>query len=451
MTASVTSVPSSLPPSDPTQVWDAPSVTAGTRLAATVEVPGSKSQTNRFLVLAALADGPSTLTAALRSRDTDLMAQALRDLGIGVDVGAEPTQWHITPASMTGPARVECGLAGTIMRFLPPVAALAEGGIRFDGDDGARVRPMAPILDSLRALGVIVTGDAGAPADFMPFTIDGQGTVSGGDVEVDASGSSQFVSGLLLAAPRFTHGLTVRHVGKTLPSVPHIDMTVAALRDAGVTVESPEPAVWRVAPGPISARDIVVEPDLSNAGPFLAAALAVGGSVSVPHWPTHTTQPGAMMVELLEAMGATTRLEEGVLTVTGTGAINGIDIDLHAAGELATTIAALATLADSPTRLRGIAHVRGHETDRLAALSTEINRLGGQCEETEDGLIITPQPLHGGVFETYHDHRMATAGTIIGLRTPGVQIRNVETVGKTMPEFTSMWTTMLAAIAPASA
>ncbi len=451
MTASVPSVPASVSSSDADRVWDAPAMAAGARLTATVEVPGSKSQTNRFLVLAALADGPSTLTAALRSRDTDLMAQALRDIGVQVEVGQTPTEWHITPGAITGPAQVECGLAGTIMRFLPPVAALAQGSIRFDGDEGARVRPMAPILDSLRALGVVITGDDGGPANFMPFSIAGDGAVAGGDVDVDASASSQFVSGLLLAAPRFTHGLTVRHVGKTLPSVPHIDMTVAALRDAGVTVENPEAAVWRVAPGPIKARDIVVEPDLSNAGPFLAAALAVGGSVSVPHWPTHTTQPGAMMVELLEAMGAHTKLEDGLLTVTGSGAINGIDIDLHAAGELATTIAALAALADSPSRLRGIAHVRGHETDRLEALSTEINRLGGQCEQTDDGLIITPRPLHGGIFETYHDHRMATAGTIIALRTPGVQIRNVATVGKTMPDFTTMWTTMLSESAPVGA
>lgn len=451
MTASVPSVPSSTLTTDAAQVWDAPTFAGDANLATTVVVPGSKSQTNRFLVLAALADGPSTLTAALRSRDTDLMAEALRDIGIGVEVGLTETEWRITPAAITGPAEVACGLAGTIMRFLPAVAALADGDIRFDGDEGARVRPMAPILDSLRALDVAITGDDGGPADFMPFTIAGRGAVAGGDVDVDASASSQFVSGLLLAAPRFENGLTVRHIGKVLPSVPHIDMTVAAMREAGVTVTNPETAVWRVEPGPIKARDIVVEPDLSNAGPFLAAALATGGSVSVPNWPTQTTQPGAMMVELLEAMGAQTQLEDGVLTVTGTGAINGIDIDLHEAGELATTIAALAALADSPSRLRGIAHVRGHETDRLEALSTEINRLGGQCEQTDDGLIITPKPLHGGVFETYHDHRMATAGTIIGLRVPGVQIRNVETVGKTMPNFTTMWSNMLAQTAPAGA
>ena len=220
-------------------------------------------------------------------------------------------------------------------------------------------------------------------------------------------------------------------------------MTVEALRGAGVIVDDSRDAIWQVSPGPIAARDIRVEPDLSNAGPFLAAALITGGSVSVPGWPTTTTQPGAMMVELLTAMGATTSLDDGVLTVTGTGEIRGIDIDLHMAGELSTTIAALATLADSPSRLRGIAHLRGHETDRLAALSTEINRLGGQCEQTSDGLVITPRPLHGAIFETYHDHRMATAGTLIGLRVPGIQIRNVDTVAKTMPEFTSMWTSML--------
>ena len=442
MTASTSSpAPRSAP--DDSAVWDAPTVPAGARLSATVEVPGSKSQTNRFLVLAALADGPSTLTGALRSRDTDLMAEALRDIGIGVEVGSVPSEWHITPGALAGPTQINCGLAGTIMRFLPAVAALADGDVRFDGDAGARVRPMGPILDSLRALNVSITTDDGAVPQYMPFTIAGRGGVVGGSVDVDASASSQFVSGLLLAAPRFERGLTLRHVGPTLPSIPHIDMTVEALRGAGVTVDDSRDAIWQVSPGPIQARDIRVEPDLSNAGPFLAAALITGGSVSVPGWPTTTTQPGAMMVELLTAMGATTSLDDGVLTVTGTGAIRGIDIDLHMAGELSTTIAALATLADSPSRLRGIAHLRGHETDRLAALSTEINRLGGQCEQTSDGLVITPRPLHGAIFETYHDHRMATAGTLIGLRVPGVQIRNVDTVAKTMPEFTSMWTSML--------
>jgi 3-phosphoshikimate 1-carboxyvinyltransferase len=428
--------------------WPAPSrtgATAGAPLDATVAVPGSKSLTNRLLVLAALADGPGVLRGALRSRDTDLMAAALRDLGVGITEGEDPSELHVTPGALRGPAEIDCGLAGTVMRFVPAVAALADGTVRFDGDEGARVRPMGPVLDALRDLGVPVEGK-----DTLPFTITGRGAVRGGHVDVDASGSSQFVSGLLLAAARFEQGVTLRHTGPTLPSVPHIDMTVEVLREVGVEVDDSRPTIWTVSPGPIAARDVYVEPDLSNAGPFLAAALVVGGTVRVPGWPAVTTQPGAMMAELLTAMGGRAELTDGVMAVTGTGEVRGIDVDLHEAGELAPTIAALAAIADSPSRLRGIAHLRGHETDRLAALASEITRLGGQAEQTHDGLVITPRPLHGATFRTYHDHRMATSGALIGLRVPGVLVEDVETTAKTLPGFTAMWDRMLSATGSAS-
>lgn len=429
----------------PDDLWAAPSA-GGTPLDATVEVPGSKSLTNRYLVLAALADGPGLLRGALRSRDTDLMAAALRDLGVDIhDVPAETDgaapDLAIIPGPLRGDVSVDCGLAGTVMRFLPAVAALADGTVRFDGDEGARVRPMGPVLAALRALGVAVRDD-GAPG-YLPFTIDGRGAVRGGAVDVDASGSSQFVSGMLLAAARFDQGLTVRHTGATLPSLPHIEMTVAVLRDAGVVVDSSRPAIWRVSPGPVRARDVRVEPDLSNAAPFLCAALVVGGTVRIPGWPTSTTQPGALVPQILTAMGGVVTTEGDVLSVTGTGAVHGVDLDLREAGELAPTIAALASLADSPTRLRGIAHLRGHETDRLAALSTEITRLGGQAEQTSDGLVITPRPMAGTVVRTYHDHRMATAAALIGLRVPGVLVHDVATTSKTLPDFTGMWHRML--------
>ncbi|QTE30296.1 3-phosphoshikimate 1-carboxyvinyltransferase [Pengzhenrongella sicca] len=424
------------------EAWAAP--TAGGALDATVEVPGSKSLTNRYLVLAALADGPGRLRGALRSRDTELMARALGALGTQLTSAGADGDWDVAPAPLRGPATIDCGLAGTVMRFLPAVAALATGPIAFDGDDGARVRPMAPVLTALGALGVTVTA-AGEPGR-LPFTIVGRGRVRGGAVDVDASGSSQFVSGLLLAAARFDQGLTVRHVGSTLPSLPHIDMTVQVLRDAGVEVDDSRPAIWRVAPGPIAARDVRVEPDLSNAGPFLAAALVAGGTVRVPGWPTVTTQPGALLPAILERMGASTRLDGDVLAVTGTGVVHGIDLDLRAAGELAPTIAALAALADSPTRLRGIAHLRGHETDRLAALAAEISRLGGQVEQTSDGLVITPRSLRAGTVRTYQDHRMATAGALLGLRVPGVLVENVATTAKTLPDFPGLWHGMLGAL-----
>ncbi|GIG28248.1 3-phosphoshikimate 1-carboxyvinyltransferase [Cellulomonas marina] len=438
----MTATPPAAPAATVVPDWDAP--TAPGPLAAQVEVPGSKSLTNRYLVLAALADRPSRLRGALRSRDTDLMAAALRALGTGVDVGADGT-WTVTPPAdgFRGGVSVDCGLAGTVMRFLPAVAALADGPVRFDGDPQARLRPMGPVLAALRATGVRVD-EHGEPGR-LPFTVHGRGPgFAGGSVDVDASASSQFVSGLLLAAPRFTGGLTLRHTGPTLPSLPHIEMTVAVLRDAGVAVDDSRPAIWVVSPGPVTGGDVRVEPDLSNAAPFLCAALVAGGSVAVPGWPATTTQPGALLPGILERMGGRTVLDAGVLTVTGTGAVHGVDLDLSAAGELAPTIAALAVLTDSPTRLRGIAHLRGHETDRLTALAAELTRVGGRAEQTADGLVITPQPLHGARWRTYADHRMATGGAVVGLRVPGVQVEDVATTAKTLPGFVDLWTGMLA-------
>ncbi|MEV0144059.1 MULTISPECIES: 3-phosphoshikimate 1-carboxyvinyltransferase [unclassified Nonomuraea] len=421
----------------PAQHWPAPAATGP--VTASVELPGSKSVTNRALVLAALADGPGTVRRALRSRDADLMATALRALGATLEPVAETSasvDWRVTPGPVRGGAHVDAGLAGTVMRFVPPVAALADGPVSFDGDPHARKRPMGPILDALRALGARVEGDA------LPFTVSGP--IAGGEVTIDASASSQFVSGLLLTAARFEKGVTIRHAGPPVPSQPHIDMTVQMLREVGVRVDDSERDVWRVEPGPITPRDLTVEPDLSNAAPFLAAAMVTGGTVTISGWPARTTQPGDALRGLLTGMGATVRLsEDGDLTVTGSGRIDGIDANLREVGELTPTIAALAALASSPSRVRGVAHLRGHETDRLVALATEINRLGGDVEETDDGLVIRPRPLRGGVFHSYDDHRMATAGAVIGLAVPGVEVENIATTGKTLPEFTDMWASML--------
>lgn len=426
-------------------LWPAPTPESNIALNATVHVPGSKSLTNRYLVLAALADGPSIVRGTLKSRDSDLMIAALRQLGAVIEPGAEAGEFHITPITVgsdVGVVTLDCGLAGTVMRFIPAVAALVRGRIIIDGDAGARVRPMKPILDGLRDLGVEVEDTSNG---FLPFTIHGTGTIPGGDIVVDASGSSQFVSGLLLAASRFDRGISLQHSGASLPSLPHIDMTVDVLAEAGVEVKQPNNTTWIVAPAPLLARDVQVEPDLSNATPFMAAALVCGGTVRIPAWPSATTQPGGLAPEIFQRMGATTTLEDGVLTVVGTGTITGLgQLDLSPAGELAPTFAALAALADGPTEISGIAHLRGHETDRLAALSAEIERLGGKVTETSDGLIIDPQPLHGGTFHTYHDHRMATAGAIIGLRIPKVLVENVDTTAKTLPGFDVMWTDMLA-------
>ncbi|GAA6524514.1 3-phosphoshikimate 1-carboxyvinyltransferase [Intrasporangium sp. DVR] len=418
-------------------------------------LPGSKSLTNRYLVLAALAGDRSRLRAPLRSRDTLLMADALRALGVGIeDVAAEGevagsvADWLVTPpARLRGDVTIDCGLAGTVMRFLPAVAALAHGPVRIDGDPQARVRPMGPVVESLRALGVDLEDSDG----YLPLTVRGRGSVRGGTVTMDASASSQFISALLLAGARYDEGVTVHHDGKPVPSEPHILMTVETLRDAGAVVDDSEPNTWRVEPSEINALDVSIEPDLSNAGPFLAAALVTGGTVRVPGWPQYTTQAGDLMREILDTMGADVRLDRHGLTVTGTGELVGIDIDLHDAAELTPTVAALAALASTHSSIRGVAHIRGHETDRLAALTAELSGLGGAVTETEDGLRIAPAALHGGRFRTYHDHRMATAGAIIGLRVPGVAVENIETTSKTLPDFPGLWATMLSDAGPRTA
>ncbi|MFF0472704.1 3-phosphoshikimate 1-carboxyvinyltransferase [Streptomyces sp. NPDC004284] len=429
-----------------TDLWPAPYARGA--VDATVTVPGSKSVTNRALVLAALAAEPGWLRRPLRSRDTLLMAEALRTLGVKIEEGVGPDgsgeAWRIIPSPLRGPATVDVGNAGTVMRFLPPVAALADGPVRFDGDPRSHERPLHGVIDALRALGARID-DEGRGA--LPMTVHGAGGLDGGTVEIDASSSSQFVSALLLSAPRFNQGVEVRHVGGRLPSLPHIRMTVDMLRAVGARVDEPEhggePDVWRVAPSALRGRDLVVEPDLSNAQPFLAAALVTGGRVTIPDWPERTTQPGDELRRIFTEMGGSCELTDAGLIFTGTGRIHGIDVDLGEVGELTPGIAAVAALADSPSTLRGVAHLRLHETDRLAALTQEINELGGDVTETEDGLHIRPRPLHGGVFHTYHDHRMATAGAIIGLAVEGVEIEDVATTAKTLPDFPTMWTEML--------
>jgi 3-phosphoshikimate 1-carboxyvinyltransferase len=426
----------------PAGPWRAP--LASGPFAATMQLPGSKSLTNRELVLAAVADGPSLLRAPLHSRDSALTIQGLRALGVRIDevpgVGAYGPDLLVTPGELEGGVSIDCGLAGTVMRFLPPLAALALGPVAFDGDPHARTRPMRTMLDALRSLGVDVSDDGRGA---LPFSLYGTGSVAGGELSIDASASSQFVSGLLLVAARFSNGLILHHTGAQLPSIPHIEMTIETLAERGVVVETPEPGTWIVAPSAIVARDVDIEPDLSNAGPFLAAALVAGGSVTVTGWPRQTTQVGDRMRDILAAMGADvsfapTGEATGDLTVTGTGAIHGISLD--ESSELAPTVAAIAALADSETILTGIAHLRGHETDRLAALVTEINALGGDAKETDDGLIIRPAPLHGGLWHAYADHRMATAGAIIGLAVPGVEVDDIASTSKTLPQFPELWT-----------
>ncbi|MHA7271997.1 3-phosphoshikimate 1-carboxyvinyltransferase [Arthrobacter sp. TMT4-20] len=430
--------------------WPAPYATSSVN--ATVQVPGSKSLTNRFLILAALADGQSRLRAPLISRDSILMVEALRALGAEVTEiagdGAFGPDLLVTPIDLSvgGDAAIDCGLAGTVMRFVPPLAALRQGTTSFDGDPHARQRPMGAVISALRGLGVDVDDDDDG---LLPFTLTGTGSVPGGRLVVDASASSQFVSALLLVGARFTDGLQLEHVGPPVPSLDHIAMTVDVLRGVGVDVDDSVPNQWRVSSGRISAFDLRIEQDLSNAGPFLAAALVTAGTVHIPNWPAGTSQVGDQWRQILTQLGADVTLAQGTLTVTGGSTIRGAN--LADTSELAPTVAALCALADTPSVLTGIAHLRGHETDRLKALATEINRLGGDVTETADGLSIKPAPLHGGVFRTYEDHRMATAGAIIGLAVPGVEVENIGTTAKTMPQFPQLWADLAATGNPADA
>jgi 3-phosphoshikimate 1-carboxyvinyltransferase len=423
-------------------LWNAPTHTSP--ISAQVRIPGSKSLTNRWLVMAALANGECRINHPLQARDTLLMAQALSALGNSVEIVDDA--FIVNPGSIDISAEVDCGLAGTVMRFLPPIAALLSAQVRFDGDPHARVRPMNQIIAALRDLEVEVRDD---DRGTLPFTVVGKGFVPGGTVEIDASASSQFVSALLLAGCRYDAGLTIIHSGETLPSLPHIDMSVEVLRELGIRVDvavtDQTQAKWTVHPGVPASFNVTVEPDLSNAAPFLAAALVCGGSVTVPDWPAQTTQPGEFLTTLLPLMGAVVSRAGKDLTVTGSGNINGIDVNLNEVGELTPVIAALCALANSPSTLRGIAHLRGHETDRLAALASEINKLGGQATETADGLEIVPTELHGGSFATYSDHRMAMAGSILGLAIPGIMIENISTTSKTLPDFVAMWQAMVGA------
>ena len=438
--------------------WTAPA--AAGPVCARLRPPGSKSMTNRALVLAALAAGPTVITNPLRARDTLLMAVALRSLGAVIDEtsgdggpGGEPAAWQVARGRPGDRAVIDVGNAGTVLRFVPPVAALGRADVEFRGDERAASRPVGPLLAALRELGAVIEG-----GDAVPFVVRGRGGISGGTVALDASGSSQLVSGLLLAAPRYDKGAEVCHQGPPVPSAPHIAMTVQMLRDAGAEVESgirgragsgrehSVPDFWRVRPGELRPSAVAVEPDLSNAAPFLAAALVTGGSVTIAGWPGQTVQPAGQILDVLTRMGAACSPAADGMRVTGTGAIRGITADLRDISEVVPVLAALAALADSPSVFTGIGHMRTHESDRLAALATEIGGLGGDVTELPGGLEIRPRPLRAGgaVFASHDDHRLVMAAAVLGLAQPGgLRVGDAATVGKTFPAFTRMWSQML--------
>ena len=420
------------------ELWPAP-FRGRKPVSSSVTIPGSKSVTNRALILAAQADSPSTLRRPLISRDSELMSAGLKALGVAIT--GNDDSWTLTPSPLRGPAAIDVGNAGTVMRFLPPLAALAQGDIAFDGDPRSYERPLGPVIKALEELGIEIEHEGRYS---LPMVIKAKGSIPGGELTIDASASSQFLSALLLVAPSMKNGITARHRGASLPSMPHIDMTVQMLRDFGAVVHvDKEAESWRVEPGKLRGQDLVIEPDLSNASPFLSIAMVCGGTITIADWPKSTTQPGDQLREIFSRMGAHVEFTSAGLTLTGGDSIHGIDIDLHDVGELTPSIAALAALADSPSHLRGIGHLRLHETDRLAALTREINSLGGNVVEEETALHITPAPLHGGTFHTYEDHRLATAGAVIGLVVPDVLVENVATTRKTLTDFPGLWNSLV--------
>jgi 3-phosphoshikimate 1-carboxyvinyltransferase len=400
-----------------------------------VSIPGSKSATNRAFVLAALGDSVSKISKPLLARDTELMLQALEKLGCQVTRDKELIE--ISPMKQVHQdLTIDVGLAGTVMRFVPALAALSAGVAHFDGDERARNRPMKTLINALKSLGISVDDQS---TGSLPFSIASDGLVQGGEITIDASESSQFVSALLLAAPKFKSGLIIKHVGKNLPSLPHIEMTIDMLKQVGVEVITLDKNSWKVLPSKIQSKNWVIEPDLSNAGPFLAAAMVTKGEVTIPDWPQHTTQAGNAWIEILTKMGAKVSLGDNGLTVNNANEIKGIDFDLSDVGELTPVLVSIALFANSKTTLSGIAHLRGHETDRLAALVENIKSIGGDAEETSDGLIIRPTTLKAGMWKAFDDHRMATAGAVIGLVVSGIEVDDIKTTSKTLPEFEKMW------------
>jgi len=426
--------------------WSAPYrgglTSVGEPINAKITIPGSKSATNRALILAAIAKTPSRLRKPLSSRDADLMVKGLQSLGCKIDeIKTEHGfDYQITPQKLSGPTQIDVGNAGTVMRFLPPIASLATGLVHFDGDARSHERPLEPVIKALEQLGASIEH---GNKYRLPLTINGSGEIKGGEVEVDASASSQFISALMLLGPATKNGLTIKNIGKTLPSMPHIEMTIQMLRQFGATVEVSENS-WIVKAGDLLGQDLTIEPDLSNAAPFMAAAMICGGSVEIIDWPKSTSQPGDQLRDIFAKMGAKVEQSRDGLKISGSGNINGIDIDLHDVGELTPSIAAVAALASSPSTLRGIAHLRLHETDRLAALASEINNLGGDVTEGPGELLIKPAKLVASqIFKSYEDHRMATAGAIMGLAVKDLIVENIETTKKTLPDFPGMWQEML--------
>ena len=417
--------------------WHAPTINGA--INSTLEIPGSKSATNRAFVLAALGNKNSIITNPLFARDTNLMLEALEKLGCNVVKKSNSVE--ISPMKKDhSEISIDVGLAGTVMRFVPPLAALSSGTSHFDGDERARNRPMKTLIESLKNLNVKVIDNHQGK---LPFSIISDGQITGGEIEIDASESSQFISALMLVGAKFNNGLTIKHVGQNLPSLPHIEMTIEMLKEVGVKTNQINATTWRIDNQTINSRNWVVEPDLSNAGPFLAAAMVTKGEIKINDWPLQTTQAGNSWIEILSLMGANIQLNSKQLILKNDSEIKGINYNLNDVGELTPVLVAISLFANSKSEFTGISHLRGHETDRLAALVENITAIGGDAKETEDGLIINPKQLHGGVWKAFDDHRMATAGAVIGLKVKDIYVDDIATTSKTLPNFEEMWNKMV--------
>jgi len=417
--------------------WHAPTINGA--INSTLEIPGSKSATNRAFVLAALGNKNSIITNPLFARDTNLMLDALEKLGCNVVKKSNSVE--ISPMKKDhSEISIDVGLAGTVMRFVPPLAALSSGTSHFDGDERARNRPMKTLIESLKKLNVKVIDNHQGK---LPFSIISDGQITGGEIEIDASESSQFISALMLVGAKFNNGLTIKHVGQNLPSAPHIEMTIEMLKEVGVKTNQINATTWRIDNQTINSRNWVVEPDLSNAGPFLAAAMVTKGEIKINDWPLQTTQAGNSWIEILSLMGANIQLNSKQLILKNDSEIKGINYNLNDVGELTPVLVAISLFANSKSEFTGISHLRGHETDRLAALVENITAIGGDAKETEDGLIINPKQLHGGVWKAFDDHRMATAGAVIGLKVKDIYVDDIATTSKTLPNFEEMWNKMV--------
>jgi 3-phosphoshikimate 1-carboxyvinyltransferase len=409
-----------------------PIVPVGGGVDADVQIPGSKSLTNRALVLASLADGTSTLGGALVADDTEAMAAAMTQLGAVVDLRSDRcTVTGFGGRLRPGPIDIDARLSGTTARFVLPVLTLGDGPYLLDGAQPLRDRPMGPSIEALRRLGAQVD-DSDRPGH-LPVVVRA-GTLQGDGVGVDGVLSSQFTSGLLLAAAAMPDGLAVDLLGPVV-SRPYLEMTLAVLRAFGVDAGSDgERRLW-VRPGGLQPTDYRIEPDASAASYFLAAAAICGGRVRVGDLGSASLQGDARFAELLERMGAEVHQGPHVTEVRGTGHLRGIDADLTDLPDMAQTLAAVAVFADGPTRVRGVEVIRGHETDRIAAVVTELGRCGIEADEHDDGFTVHPGTPRPARIETYRDHRMAMSFSLLGLRVPGIEIVDPGCVAKTFPDF----------------